>query len=72
MPDNAAHFPAELISGYEAFKEGRFIEERARYEVLAELGQKPKTMIVSCCDSRAAPETIFNAAPGELFVPCKH
>ncbi len=25
-------------------------------------------MVVACCDSRAAPETIFNAAPGELFV----
>ncbi len=25
-------------------------------------------MIVGCCDSRAAPETIFDAAPGELFV----
>jgi carbonic anhydrase len=25
-------------------------------------------MIIGCCDSRAAPETIFDAAPGELFV----
>jgi len=25
-------------------------------------------MIVGCCDSRAAPETVFDAAPGELFV----
>ena len=25
-------------------------------------------MIICCCDSRAAPETIFDAGPGELFV----
>lgn len=67
MPDSST-FPSDLIDGYQAFKEGRLQEERARYEVLAELGQQPKTLIISCCDSRAAPETVFNAAPGELFV----
>ncbi len=25
-------------------------------------------MVIACCDSRAAPETIFNTAPGEIFV----
>ena len=68
MLDNKQSFPTELLSGYKEFKEDHLPEARARYEVLAELGQKPKTMIVSCCDSRAAPETIFNSAPGELFV----
>lgn len=61
-------FPDKLAEGYRSFRNGRLREERARYETLAELGQQPKTMIVSCCDSRAGPETIFNAAPGELFV----
>lgn len=61
-------FPTNLSEGYKAFRDGRLLEERRRYEVLAELGQKPKTMIVACCDSRSGPETIFNAAPGELFV----
>ncbi len=31
-------------------------------------GQSPDTMLISCCDSRVLPETIFNALPGELFV----
>jgi len=30
--------------------------------------QKPRVMVIACCDSRAAPETIFDASPGELFV----
>ena len=25
-------------------------------------------MVIACCDSRAAPEAIFDAGPGELFV----
>ena len=25
-------------------------------------------MVIACCDSRSAPETIFDAGPGELFV----
>lgn len=39
-----------------------------QYEDLATFGQSPDVMIVSCCDSRAVPETIFSAMPGELFV----
>lgn len=51
-----------------AFREQRLPHESSRYRVLADAGQRPRTMIVGCCDSRAAPETIFDAAPGELFV----
>jgi carbonic anhydrase len=59
-------FPSSLLDGYRAFKNGRFERERARS--LAKQGQSPQTMVVACCDSRAAPETIFNASPGEMFV----
>ena len=64
----AARFPSRLLRGYAAFREQRLPHESSRYRVLAEAGQRPRTMIVGCCDSRAAPETIFDAAPGELFV----
>jgi carbonic anhydrase len=61
-------FPSELLGGYRSFMAGRYTDERDRYRKLAETGQKPKTMVVACCDSRAAPETIFDMGPGELFV----
>jgi carbonic anhydrase len=64
MPD----FPDTLLQGYGRFMAGQYSEESARYRGLAETGQKPTTLIVACCDSRAAPETIFNSGPGELFV----
>ena len=60
--------PDRLLDGYRAFRAGRFRIENDRYLHLAETGQKPETMIIACCDSRAGPELIFDASPGELFV----
>lgn len=61
-------FPRKLLGGYAHFRKTRLSRERERYEQLAETGQKPETMIIACCDSRSAPETIFGTAPGEIFV----
>ncbi|HZB93035.1 MAG TPA: carbonic anhydrase [Stellaceae bacterium] len=61
-------FPERLLSGYRAFRAGRFTGERSRYERLAEQGQRPEVMVIGCVDSRVSPEVIFDAAPGELLV----
>ncbi len=61
-------FPQDLLQGYRDFLSGTFEQERAHYERLAAKGQAPHTMVIGCCDSRVAPEKIFNAGPGELFV----
>lgn len=61
-------FPKELIDGYRSFLDGTYAKQRGKLRELADKGQKPKTMIIACCDSRAAPEMIFDAHPGELFV----
>ena len=61
-------FPGSLLDGYRSFRGSRYESERARYRSLAEHGQSPEVMVIACCDSRSGPETIFNAAPGELFV----
>jgi carbonic anhydrase len=60
--------PAMLLDGYSNFRSGRYASEAERYRKLGEGSQKPKIMIIACCDSRAAPETIFDAGPGEMFV----
>lgn len=61
-------FPRTLLGGYAHFRKNRLSRERERYEELARTGQQPTTMVIACCDSRSAPETIFGAAPGEIFV----
>ncbi len=57
-----------LVDGYQRFYASRNSEETSLYRRLAEQGQAPKTMIISCCDSRVDPSAIFDAGPGELFV----
>jgi carbonic anhydrase len=59
--------PAGLAAGYRRFRAERYAAEAERYRALAK-GQRPKTMIIACADSRADPATIFSAVPGELFV----
>lgn len=61
-------FPPRLLEGYRSFVEGALPRQQARFRELAERGQNPETMIVACCDSRAAPEQIFDTIPGEVFV----
>ena len=61
-------FPAHLVDRYRRFKFRHFEPNFDAYEEVAEFGQSPDVMVVSCCDSRVAPETVFSALPGELFV----
>lgn len=69
MVDNAiAKFPDQLLSGYRAFRDNHYLREESRYRQLGEKGQTPSTMLIGCCDSRVAPETIFDMGPGEMFV----
>src|SRR6187402_1186120 len=63
-----SHLPQRLLNGYQNFMAGKFAGESERYRSLAREGQSPETMVIACCDSRSAPETIFDAGPGELFV----
>jgi carbonic anhydrase len=61
-------FPENLADRFRRFKHRHFAPNADHYEELATYGQSPDTMIISCCDSRVDPETIFSAMPGELFV----
>jgi carbonic anhydrase len=57
-----------LIDGFRRFRETYFEENRTLFSALAQGGQKPKVLLIGCCDSRVDPGLIFGAQPGELFV----
>ncbi len=57
-----------LLDGYARFRESAWPERRALFERLAAHGQRPRTMVIACSDSRVDPAMIFDAGPGELFV----
>jgi carbonic anhydrase len=61
-------FPEVLSDRYRRFKYRIYVPNADHYEELATYGQSPEIMLISCCDSRVDPETIFNAMPGELFI----
>jgi carbonic anhydrase len=61
-------FPEVLTDRFRRFKYRHFLPNAEQYEELATYGQNPEVMLISCCDSRVDPETIFSATPGELFV----
>jgi carbonic anhydrase len=58
----------QLLSGYRRFRRDRWPERRRQYEALADQGQHPRALVLSCADSRVDPAMILDAAPGELFV----
>lgn len=57
-----------LIAGYHAFREGTYKQNEERYRALAATHQKPKALIIACCDSRTDPAMVFQSDPGGLFV----
>jgi carbonic anhydrase len=57
-----------LIEGYRRFRAGPYVEQRQRYDSLANKGQAPKVMIVACSDSRVDPTRVFDTGPGQAFV----
>ena len=60
--------PSSLVSRYHGWKATSFKENKAWYARLAEGGQHPRTMIISCCDSRVHATSIFGADTGDFFI----
>lgn len=57
-----------LVEGVQRFK-ARFYEQAPSLMTqLAEKGQAPATLMISCSDSRVDPAILSGAEPGELFV----
>jgi carbonic anhydrase len=57
-----------LLEGYDRFIHGYWERNKERYAALARDGQAPSSMVIACSDSRVAPEVIFDASPGDIFV----
>ena len=65
---NARPLPAYLIQRFHGWKATTYAENKAWYRRLAESGQHPRAMVISCCDSRVHVTSIFGADEGEFFI----
>lgn len=67
-PNQTIDRSLEFAKNHEAFSNLLFQEHEEEYVRLAREGQTPKTLFISCSDSRVTPEFIASAKPGEFFV----
>ncbi|MEP2028441.1 MAG: carbonic anhydrase [Paracoccaceae bacterium] len=65
---NAKPLPSYLLQRYHGWKATSFSENQGWYRRLATEGQRPRAMIISCCDSRVHVTSIFGADQGEFFI----
>lgn len=57
----------KFITGFRQFQDTYFGDHRELYANLSK-GQRPRTAIVACCDSRVDPALLTGSAPGDIFV----
>ena len=60
--------PHYLVQRYHGWRATSYTENRAWYRRLADEGQRPRAMVISCCDSRVHVTSIFGADTGEFFI----
>jgi carbonic anhydrase len=65
---HARPLPADLVDRHRAWRDALGDAERARLASLAADGQRPRALIVACCDSRVMATDAFGGAAGEFFV----
>ena len=66
--ENVKPLPSYLVQRYHGWRATTWTENRAWYRRLAEDGQRPRAMVISCCDSRVHVTSIFGADQGEFFI----
>ena len=64
----ARPLPAYLISRFHGWRATTYQDNKAWFRRLAESGQHPRAMVISCCDSRVHVTSIFGADEGEFFI----
>lgn len=66
--EQARPLPTYLVHRFHGWKATGYAENQSWYRHLAEQGQHPRAMVISCCDSRVHVTSIFGADQGEFFI----
>lgn len=66
--ESVAKLPGYLTERFRSWRATRFVSDRAWYAQLMDYGQRPRAMVIACCDSRVDVHGVLGAQPGELFM----
>ena len=68
MINKLSPLPKFLIDRYKNWKSTFYLKNEHHFKKLMSLGQNPKSMVISCCDSRVHATAMFGADTGEFFI----
>jgi carbonic anhydrase len=66
--EQARPLPGYLVQRFQGWRATSYQENRVWYRRLAQHGQHPRAMVISCSDSRVHVTSIFGADEGEFFI----
>ncbi|MEL6607888.1 MAG: carbonic anhydrase [Pseudomonadota bacterium] len=66
--EHAKPLPQNFVQRFHGWKATTHADNASWYRKLADEGQRPRAMVITCCDSRIHVSSIFEAEQGELFV----
>ncbi|NSX55643.1 carbonic anhydrase [Parasulfitobacter algicola] len=66
--EQAKPLPGYLVQRYHGWKATAFADNEVWHKRMADEGQHPRVMVISCCDSRVHVTAIFGADQGEFFI----
>ena len=64
----AKPLPSYLVTRYHGWKATTYSENQVWFKRLADEGQRPRAMVISCCDSRVHVTSMFGADQGDFFI----
>lgn len=59
---------SKFLSGFKRFQQHYLGERHALFDRLLAEGQRPRALMIACCDSRCDPALLTDCDPGDMFV----
>jgi len=59
---------SKFLTGFKRFQQHYLGEKPNLYRQLIQQGQRPRALMIACCDSRCDPAMLTDCEPGDMFV----
>ncbi len=59
---------SKFLSGFRRFQKNYLGEQHELFDQLIQQGQRPRALVIACCDSRCDPALLTDCDPGDMFV----